>query len=177
MDPGYNRFGIGYVQTPGSQYTHYWTQALGTSSAGADQSCLGNAPPPGEAPATTTRTTTKRTRTRTTTRMTRRTTTSRAFDGPCEDKDIHCATSYEQYCYTEHIKNTCPLTCGMCTPQTQTTRPAPPETQTTTPAPPQTQTTTQAPGQVCEDKWSSCAKSFKMYCHTDRIKSACPLTC
>merc|ERR1712194_107059 len=41
MNPEYNRFAVGYVQTPGSQWTHYWTQSLGTSSARADQSCLG----------------------------------------------------------------------------------------------------------------------------------------
>merc|ERR1711865_1131248 len=55
----------------------------------------------------------------------------------CEDKDVHCPTSYEQYCQhesaqtREHIQNTCPLTCGLCTAETPS--PAPPSP---SPAPP-----------------------------------------
>jgi len=144
MDPQYNRFGGGYVESPGSQWTHYWTQSMGSSSAGADQSCLANAPSPGWSPAATT------------------TTSPPTFDGPCEDKDFHCAISYKKYCNTKNIQNTCPVTCGLCTPETPT--PAPP-----TPSP--------APGQVCEDKDIHCAGSYKQYCNTKHIQKTCPLTC
>jgi len=113
MNPQYNRFGVGLVEVPGSQYTHYWTQSLGSDSAAADQSCLANAPspsptPPSPSPAPPS--------------------PSPAPPSPspvpgqvCEDKDVHCPTSYEQYCQhesaqtREHIQNTCPLTCGLCT--------------------------------------------------------------
>merc|ERR1712238_226579 len=73
----------------------------------------------------------------------------------CEDKDVHCPTSYAQYCQhesaqtREHIQNTCPLTCGLCTAETPS--PAPPS-----PSP--------VPGRVCEDKDVHCPTSYEQYC-------------
>jgi len=47
MNPEYNRFGVGYVLTSGSQYKHYWTQSIGTDGQAPDQSCLrGSSPGP-----------------------------------------------------------------------------------------------------------------------------------
>merc|ERR1711935_406874 len=109
---------------------HYWTQSLGSDSAAADQSC--------------------------------------------EDKDVHCPTSYAQYCEyevaetREHIQNTCPLTCGLC--KAPSPSPAPPS-----PSP--------VPGQVCEDKDVHCPTSYAQYCEYEvaetraHIQNTCPLTC
>ena len=40
MDPKLNRFGVGYVGKPGTPYTHYWVQNMGTSDS-FDGSCMG----------------------------------------------------------------------------------------------------------------------------------------
>merc|ERR1719343_624841 len=72
--------------------------------------------------------------------------------GACEDKDANCATSYEQFCFDDRIKKTCPKTCRACSSQ-----------------PP--------PAGSCEDKDPNCATSYKQYCFDDRIKKTCAKTC
>jgi len=40
MNPGLNRFGIGYAAEPDSRYRHFWTQNFAVDSSPPDQSCL-----------------------------------------------------------------------------------------------------------------------------------------
>lgn len=45
LDPALNRVGVGFASRPGTKYTHYWTQAMGTDGS-LDASCVGGAPAP-----------------------------------------------------------------------------------------------------------------------------------
>jgi len=106
MDPDLNRFGAGYVETSGSEWTHYWTQSMGTDGQSPDQSCLqgmGSAPSP-TAPA--------------------RRRSDPAPTAACKDNDMNCATSYKQYCSTDRMKKICPKTCGVCQSSAPVTAPA-----------------------------------------------------
>jgi len=143
MDPDLNRFGVGYVETPGSQWTHYWTQSMGTDGQSPDQSCLqeGSAPSP-------------------TTPARRR--SSPAPTGVCKDNDVNCATSYKTYCSADHIKKTCPKTCGVCQSSAPVTTPARRRAARTA---------------ACRDTDANCATSYSTYCSAEHIKKTCPKTC
>merc|ERR1712238_11959 len=73
----------------------------------------------------------------------------------CVDTDIHCATSYKQYCSYEHIKRACPKTCGLCQEEQPSQEPEPPQEPQET-EPPQSDT--------CVDTDMHCATSYKQYC-------------
>merc|ERR1712194_652710 len=147
MDPQVNRFGVGYAQVPGSQFTNYWTSNFGIEKtlAAADQSCLGDAPSPTPTPSP-----------------------APSPGAPCVDLDTNCPTAYAKYCIWqapegEHIRETCPLTCGMCTP-----------TPTPSPAP--------SPGAPCVDFDTNCPTDYAKYCdwqdaEGEHIRNTCPLTC
>jgi len=105
MDPGLNRFGAGYVMTPGSEWTHYWTQSMGTDSQPPDQSCLPGAGGPAPSPPA----------------------PSPVPSSSCEDEDPNCKSSYRQYCSYPHIQKACRKTCGVCR-----SGPAPPPMPTAT---------------------------------------------
>merc|ERR1711920_967903 len=95
MDPRLNRFGVGYVSTPGSEWTHYWTQSGGTDSQPPDQSCLASAapsPPPAQRPPA----------------------ASSDTGASCKDEDPNCVSSYKPYCGYAHVQKVCRKTCGMC---------------------------------------------------------------
>lgn len=154
MEPRYNRFGAGYVQTPAppSTYTHYWTQAMGTSSARVDQSCLANAPSSGTAPSP----------------------SPSATPEACEDLERDHCDHYKGlgYCDTvENIKKQCRATCGLCTPTIGGGGGSVPSP--VAPSPPQTSS-----GDCYDTEKNHCAYyRSQNWCNTPNVKKACQQTC
>jgi len=147
MDPNYNRFGIGHAEVQGSDYTHYWTQALGWDGGVPDTSCLGQQPQPSPQP---------------------QPPQPPAPSGPCEDKDPNCERSYKNYCNYQNIKESCPVTCGLCQPAAPQPQPSPQPLAQPSPTP------QQGP---CKDNDRYCTTSYKDLCYLDNIKQACQKTC
>jgi len=137
MDPRKNRFGVGYVATPGSPWRHYWTQNMGTDNGAPDESCLSSSPSPSPSPSPNPRP---------------------PQNGPCEDFDVHCATSYGPYCRVDRVKTACPKTCGACSGGSQ-------------PAP------SPGSGGGCADLDVHCESSYRPYCYAEHVKRTCPRTC
>lgn len=142
MNPAHNRFAVGYVMTPRSPYTHYWTQSLGNDLEPADESCLpGRAPAPpstpdvgGGAPGRTGRGSAGEASGRVSGgrpgRGSGRDASARSDGGAggrdsgpqqggdsqsrCEDGDGGCAQHYKDFCHLAHVERLCPNTCGKC---------------------------------------------------------------
>lgn len=106
MNPDFNRFGVGYVMTPGSPFKHYWTQSLGEDGDPADESCLTGQPGIPSNPVTVTRPVSPG--------IPSNPVTQPVSPEPptCVDDDIHCESSYGPYCDLPHVKKLCKKTCG-----------------------------------------------------------------
>jgi len=101
----------------------------------------------------------------------------------CEEWSVYCDME-------EHFKMDCPVTCGTCTPEANTTTISPDRTTTTTTTTETTTTTTTTTTilKVCEDhecvdhwlketgKCMHC-EDFTEYCVEEDFAEACPLTC
>merc|ERR1719444_753044 len=94
----------------------------------------------------------------------------------CVDTDPHCAKSYKNFCYLQNIKESCPMTCGLCAPSATTPPESPSSEVTTSPEPPSSSGPA-GEGQACVDTDPHCAKSYNNFCYLQNIKESCPMTC